>query len=51
MNNTKSKGVSIQSSLLDNYFTTFYLLILLNCGVGKNSRESLGLQGDQTSPS
>ena len=25
-------------------------LILLNCGVGKDSRESLGLQGDPTSP-
>ena len=22
-----------------------------NCGVGEDSRESLGLQGDQTSPS
>jgi len=26
-------------------------LMLLNCGVGQDSRESLGLQGDQTSPS
>ena len=26
-------------------------LILLNCGVGENSWESLGLQGDPTSPS
>ena len=26
-------------------------LMLLNCGVGKDSWESLGLQGDQTSPS
>ena len=26
-------------------------LILLNCGVGEDSRESLGLQGDPTSPS
>ena len=26
-------------------------LILLNCGVGEDSRESLGLQGDQTSQS
>ena len=25
--------------------------MLLNCGVGKDSRESLGLQGDPTSPS
>ena len=25
-------------------------LILLNCGVGEDSRESLGLQGDPTSP-
>ena len=25
-------------------------LILLNCGVGEDSGESLGLQGDQTSP-
>ena len=24
---------------------------LLNCGVGEDSRESLGLQGDPTSPS
>ena len=24
--------------------------MLSNCGVGENSRESLGLQGDQTSP-
>ena len=24
-------------------------LILLNCGVGEDSRESLGLRGDQTS--
>ena len=24
--------------------------VLLNCGVGKNSGESLGLQGDPTSP-
>ena len=26
-------------------------LILLNCGVGEDSSESLGLQGDQTSQS
>ena len=26
-------------------------LMLLNCGVGENSWESLGLQGDPTSPS
>ena len=26
-------------------------LMLLNRGVGEDSRESLGLQGDQTSPS
>ena len=26
-------------------------LMLFNCGVGEDSRESLGLQGDQTSPS
>ena len=26
-------------------------LMLLNCGVGEESWESLGLQGDQTSPS
>ena len=26
-------------------------LMLLNCGVGEDSWESLGLQGDQTSPS
>ena len=26
-------------------------LMLLNCGVGEDSCESLGLQGDQTSPS
>ena len=26
------------------------LLMLLNCGVGEDSRESLGLQGDPTSP-
>ena len=26
-------------------------LMLLNCGVGEDSRESLGLQGDQTSQS
>ena len=26
-------------------------LMLLNCGVGEDSRESLGLQGDPTSPS
>ena len=26
-------------------------LTLLNCGVGEDSRESLGLQGDPTSPS
>ena len=26
-------------------------LMLLNCGVGEVSRESLGLQGDPTSPS
>ena len=26
-------------------------LMLLNCGVGEDSLESLGLQGDQTSPS
>ena len=25
-------------------------LMLLNCGVGEDSRESLGLQGDPTSP-
>ena len=26
-------------------------LILLNCGIGEDSRESLGLQGDPISPS
>ena len=26
-------------------------LMLLNCGVGEDSWESLGMQGDQTSPS
>ena len=26
-------------------------LMLLNCGVGEDSLESLGLQGDQTGPS
>ena len=26
-------------------------LMLLNCGIGEDSRESLGLQGNQTSPS
>ena len=26
-------------------------LMLLNCGVGEDSRESLGLQGDPASPS
>ena len=26
-------------------------MMLLNCGVGEDSRESLGLQGDPTSPS
>ena len=26
-------------------------LMLLNCGVGEDSGESLGLQGDATSPS
>ena len=26
-------------------------LMLLNCGVGEDSGESFGLQGDQTSPS
>ena len=26
-------------------------LMLFNCGVGEDSRESLGLQGDSTSPS
>ena len=26
-------------------------LMLLNCGVGEDSRESLGQHGDQTSPS
>ena len=26
-------------------------LMVLNCGVGEDSRESLGLQGDPTSPS
>ena len=26
-------------------------LMLLNCGVGKDSQESLGLQGDQTNQS
>ena len=25
-------------------------LMLLNCGVGEDSRESLGLKGDQTNP-
>ena len=25
-------------------------LVLLNCGVGKDSSESLGLQGDPTNP-
>jgi len=26
-------------------------LTLLNCGIGEDSRESLGLQGDPTNPS
>ena len=28
-----------------------YTLLLLNCGIGEDSWESLGLQGDPTSPS
>ena len=30
---------------------TYFELMLLNCGVGEDSWESLGLQGDPTSPS
>ena len=32
-------------------FVFFFELMLLNCGVGEDSCESLGLQGDQTSQS
>ena len=31
-------------------FSALYLTMLLNCGVGEDSWESLGLQGDPTSP-
>ena len=33
------------------FFCLFLELLLLNCGVGEDSRESLGLQEDPTSPS
>ena len=33
------------------YFKTAEELMLLNCGVGEDSCEYLGLQGDPTSPS
>ena len=32
-------------------FSSSHVLMLLNCGVGEDSLESLGLLGDQTSPS
>ena len=37
--------------LMGNDFTDHEELMLLNCGVGEDSWESLGLQGDPTSPS
>ena len=36
---------------LKNIFILYWDMMLLNCGVGKGSSESLGLQGDPTSQS
>ena len=41
-----SSGITSIDNL---YFKLLEELMLLNCGVGEDSRESLGLQGDQTS--
>ena len=40
-------------ALILKYFFNLFILfaMLLNCGVGEDSWESLGLQGDPTSPS
>ena len=40
-----------QESSLTSEFKSINSLVLLNCGVGEDSWESLGLQGDPTSPS
>ena len=37
-------------SICDNIKLSAKELMLLNCGVGRDSWESLGLQGDPTSP-
>ena len=37
-------------TILEVFFNIFEELMLLNCGVGEDSWESLGLQGDPTSP-
>ena len=44
------KAMTNLDSMLKNRDITL-LLMLLNCGVGEDSWEPLGLQGDQTSPS
>ena len=44
--------ISIDLFVKNNHFTSDYTMctMILNCGVGEDSWESLGLQGDPTSP-
>ena len=46
---TSSPGVNKQTEALRRKVSTEELM-LLNCGVGEDSCESVGLQGDPTSP-
>ena len=45
-----SEGAEAEAQIVTRFRNTKEL-ILLNCGVGEDSWESLGLQGDPTSPS
>ena len=46
-----SQGYGFSSSHVWMWELDYTELMLLNCGVGEDSREYLGLQGDPTSPS
>ena len=46
-----SQGYGFSSSHVWMWELDYTELMLLNCGVGEDSWESLGLQGDPTSPS
>ena len=46
-----SSGMVGKRGKISNEYNTAEELMLLNCGVGEDSRESLGLQGDKTGQS